>query len=92
MFALFMWFQKESQLATLAPKNDWGLKKYLDKGNLVSVTLMDLLKAFDTINDSLLLAKLEAYGFSLTSLEFLQSYLCKRFKRTAMNGPFSSPL
>ena len=65
-------------------------KKYLDKGNLVGVTLMDLLKAFDTISDSLLLAKLEAYGISLTSLEFLQSYLCKRFKRTAMNGPFRS--
>ena len=65
-------------------------KKYLDKGDLIGIVLMDLSKALETINHSLLLAKLEAYGFSLTSLKLMQSYLCKRFQRTTINGHFSN--
>ena len=51
---------------------------------------MDLSKAFDTINHSLLLAKLKAYGFSNQALRLLQSYLCNRFQRSIINGFFSS--
>ena len=51
-------------------------KKNLDKGNEIAVILMNLSKAFDTINHSLPLVKLEAYGFSMTSLKLMQSYLC----------------
>ena len=47
---LFISFQKESQLASLPLKNDWGFIKYLDKEDLIDVILMDLSKAFDTIN------------------------------------------
>ena len=36
---------------------------------------MDLSKAFDAINYSLLLAKLEAYDFSIASLKLMQSYI-----------------
>ena len=64
-------------------------KKYLDKGNEIAVFLMDLSKVFDAINHSLLLAKLEAHGFSMTSLNLMQSYLCNRFQRTSMNASFS---
>ena len=64
-------------------------KKNLDKGNEIAVILMDLSKAFDTINHSLLLAKLEAYGFSMTFLKLMKSYLCNRFERTSVNTSFS---
>ena len=49
---------------------------------------MNLSKAFDTINHSLLLAKLKAYGFSNQALSLLQSYLCNRFQRSIINGSF----
>ena len=50
---------------------------------------MDLSKFLDTINHNLLLAKLEAYGFSMTSMKLMQSYLCNRFQRTSVNVSFS---
>ena len=49
--------------------------KHLDKGNLIGVLLMNVSKGFDTINQSLLLAKLEAYGFSGNFLKLLQKLL-----------------
>ena len=51
---------------------------------------MDLSKAFDTINHSLLLVKLKAYGFSNQALSSLQSCLCSRFQKSKINGSFGS--
>ena len=50
---------------------------------------MDLSKAFDTLNHNLLIAKLNAYGFSKNSLLFIQSYLENRYQRTNVNNTFS---
>ena len=47
------------------------------------------LNAFDTINHSLLLAKLDVYGFSRALLELMQNYLCNRQQRISINGSFS---
>ena len=38
----------------------------------------------------LLLAKLEAYGFSLKSTTFIQSYLNKRVQKVNVNNKFSA--
>ena len=51
---------------------------------------MDLSKAFDTLNHSLLLAKLKAYKFSENALTLMKNYLTKRHQRTKVNNNFSS--
>ena len=51
---------------------------------------MDLSKAFDTINHSLLMAKLKAYGISDQALSLLQSYLSNGFQRSIVKVSVSS--
>ena len=51
------------------------LKKVLDKVENVCTIFMDLLKAFDSVNHNLLLAKLKVYGFSENVLKLMCSYL-----------------
>ena len=52
-------------------------KKLDDKGYGGAV-LMDLSKAFDTLNHGLLITKLSAYGFEHDALKFIYSYLTNR--------------
>ena len=85
-----MWFQKESQLAALAVKNGRGLEKMPGQRRSYRRYSNVPFKGFDTIIHCLLLAKIEAYGFSLTSLKSMQSYSCKRFQRTIINWSFSN--
>ena len=65
-------------------------KNTLDKGKHVGAVFMDLSKAFDTINHELLIAKLEAYGFSTNALLFMLSYLKNRSQRISINSSFST--
>ena len=50
-------------------------KEAPDKGKPVGAIFLDLSKAFDVLNHDLLTAKLEAYGFSENSLNYLRSRL-----------------
>ena len=51
---------------------------------------MELSKAFDTTSHSSLLAKLDAYGFSRTSLKLMENFLCNKQQRISINGSFSN--
>ena len=65
-------------------------KKFLDNHGYAGAILMDLSKAFDTLNHELLIAKLHVYGFSRKSLKLVNSYLKNRWQRTKINKSFSS--
>ena len=51
--------------------------------------LMDLSKAFDTINYDLLIAKHDAYGFGKSDLDLVYSYLTNRKQSVRINTTFS---
>ena len=56
---------------------------------MVGSVLMDLSKAFDCVPHDLIIAKLHAYGFDLTSLEYILSYLTNREQSTRINAVHS---
>ena len=64
-------------------------KKIFDEKGFGGAVLMDLSKAFDTLNHELLIAKLSAYGFNNESLKLIQFYFTKRWQRTKINKTFS---
>ena len=51
---------------------------------------MDLSKAFDCLNHELLIAKLDAHGFSRSALKLVCIYLSNRKQRDMVKGKFSS--
>ena len=62
-----------AQYALIAMIEKW--KKSLDNKGIAGAIMMDLSKAFDTINHELLVAKLGAYGFDESALSTLLNYL-----------------
>ena len=76
-----------TQHALLTLVDNW--RKSLDNTGFCGAILIDLSKAFDTLNHDLLIAKLHAYGFQYQTLKLFHSYLSKRWHRTKVNTSFS---
>ena len=68
-----------AQFALISLTEKW--RKYLDNKGYTRAVLMDLSKAFDTVNHEHLITKLHAYWFS---------YLSDHWQRTKVNLSFSS--
>ena len=77
-----------TQTALLSLIKKW--KSILDKKGFSGAVLVDLSKAFDTINHELLIAKLDVYGFSKKSLELILDYLSNRLQHAKINSKLSS--
>ena len=60
-----------------------------DKGNYTGMVLLDLQKAFDTVNHSIMLQKLAALGFDSKSVSWFNSYLTDRRQCIDINGTHS---
>ena len=68
---------KRSTVTNLLCKPQY-LSECLDRGGQVDVVYLDFSKAFDSLNHSILIGKLELYCFSSTLIGLLKSYLEKR--------------
>ena len=65
-------------------------RKALDERKVAGAILTDLSKAFDCLSHELLIARLEAYGFDKSALNFIYDYLKNRVQRTKVNTSYSS--
>ena len=66
------------------------VKSEMSKGKLVGMVLIDLCKAFDTVDHGILIEKLHAIGVSSTL--WFKSYLMDRSQCVQVDSVFSDPL
>ena len=66
------------------------IRNNMDSGNLTGLILLDLQKAFDTVNHDILLRKLSAPGISDSATSWCRSYLTGRGQFVDLSG-VSSP-
>ena len=64
-------------------------KTQLNQRNKVGVIIMDLSKAFDTLNHKLLIEKPKVCGLNLNAASFIKSCLKNRYQRCKIGSSFS---
>ena len=64
----------------------------IDKKELSAMVLLDMSKAFDSINHNILLLKLQDVGISNSSLAWFQSYLDRRYQVVRVHSTLSNAL
>ena len=63
-----------------------NIRKYLDEGHFACGILLDLQKAFDTVDYDTLLTKLKHYGVRGLAIDWFKSYLSDRKQFISING------
>lgn len=70
--------------ALLNITEDWY--NAIDNGSYVGVVMIDLKKAFDTVNHEVLINKLKTFNIHESSLRWFKNYLTRRKHITVVNG------
>ena len=65
-------------------------KRSVNKSKVFGALLTDLSKAFDCLDHELLTAKLNAYGFTMSTLRLINDYLSNRKQRTKIENTYST--
>ena len=66
------------------------ISKAFDKKEMTLAIFLDLSKAFDSINHSILLQKLSHFGIRGSALDWFESYLDNRFQKIVCSGVIST--
>ena len=77
-----------TQQCLLALLEKWNIS--VDRSKVFGALLADLSKALDCLNHDLLIAKLNAYRFSLPALRLIHDYLLNRKQRTRINNCYNT--
>jgi hypothetical protein len=67
-------------------------KKIMDNDESIITVMLDLKRAFETIDRNILLRKLESYGVTGTALQWICSYLTERKQITKIDGDVSDEI
>ena len=84
-----MWIQERPQPTTMSLSNAREWKRSVDSGQAFGALLTDVSKASDCLNHELLIAKLNADGFSIPVLRLINDYLSHIKQRTKVNNSYS---
>ena len=68
------------------------LLENIDKGILTGLIFLDLSKAFDTLDHSIMLDKLTSIGLNRSAVQWFRSYLTMRSQSVCTNGVLSDPM
>ena len=64
----------------------------IDKKKVTAVVLLDMSKAFDSLDHKILMLKLQDIGMSSAALSWFSSYLSKRYQAVRINSALSDKL
>ena len=64
----------------------------IDQKKTSAVVLLDMSKAFDSVNHDILLKKLQDIGLSPSAILWFKSYLSNRYQAVRINTALSKPL